>query len=226
MTTTKHITFLRQNRDLLVGPVLIIGSRRYDYDQADPRELLAELGVEPVTGLDLEPGDGVDVVADVGALPEGFLEEHREQYRTVLCLEVLTHVDDPFAVARAFDPLLAPGGTVFLSECIVRKLSRMPADNWRFTYTGLQLLLPGYRFHDDRARLSLVRAPGSDLLPFSNQLPEVMDARHADETKAGHLVRRLHRKLLAGGVFAVSRLLPETAIMAVATKPGSPHGHP
>lgn len=222
MTTTKHITFLRENKDLLVGPVLIIGSKRYDYDQADPRELLHELGVEPVTGLDLEPGEGVDVVADVCAMPPEFLEQHRHAYNTVLCMEVLTHLDNPFVAGEALDPLIAPGGAVFLSECVVRKLSRMPADNWRFTYTGLQRLFPGYGFHDDRARMSIVRAAGADVLPLSDQLPQVMHERHADETAAGHFLRRVHRKVFARGVFEVSRLLPETAIMAVATKAESP----
>ena len=218
MATPKHTTFLRENQDLLKGPLLIVGSKMYPYDQADPRDLLAELGVGPVTGTDLEAGPGVDVVGDICNPTAAFLDEHRATYETVVFMEVLTNVSDPFAAARTVIELLVPGGTVLLSECIVRKQSRMPADNWRFTYSGLQLLFSACEFHDERARFSIVRAPGAALLPLTNELPQVMDERHPDESKLGHLVRRVHRKLLAHGVFEVSRLMPETAVMAVATK--------
>ncbi len=219
MTTPKHLAFLGQNQDLLVGPVLIVGSKQYPYDPADPRDLLARLGVGPVTGLDIQDGPGVDVVADICRPAPAFLGQHRARYRTILCLEVLTHLDDPFAAARTIQDLLAPGGTVLVSECIVRKLTRMPGDNWRFTYSGLQLLFGSCGFQDDRARFSIVRAAGPGLLPLSNQLPQVMDSRHPDETGIGYLLRRAHRKAFASGVFVVSRLMPETAVMAVGIKP-------
>lgn len=218
MATTKQIAFLEQNRDLLAGPVLVVGSKLYDYDAADPRDLFDRLGVGPVVGTDIAAGDGVDVVADVCAPGDAFAG-HEGRYATVMCMEMLTHVPDPFAAGRVVSSLLAPGGSVFLSECIVRKLSRMPTDHWRFSHSGLKLLFPDLTFHDERARMALVRDRSDRLLPLGDTLPEVLHDRHADETAVGHLLRRIHRKLAARGVFEVSRLMPETTIMAVGTAP-------
>lgn len=216
MATTKQIAFLDLHRDLLAGPVLVIGSKLYDYDAADPRDLFTRLDVGPVVGTDLEDGPGVDIVGDILDPPAELLAA--APFRTVVCMEMLTHVPDPFAVGRMIDRLLAPGGTVVLSECIVRKLSHMPHDHWRFTYSGLKLLLPGYHFDDERGRMALVRDRGDALLPLGD-LPQVLHDRHPDETHLGFLARRLHRKVLAGGIFRLSRLLPETTTLVIGTKP-------
>jgi hypothetical protein len=51
------------------------------------------------------------------------------------------------------------------------------------------------------------------------ELPEVRsDQRHPDETAVGFLLRRVHRKFMANGVFELSRLMPENTICAVGKK--------
>jgi len=219
MATLSQQTFLRENRDLLRSPALVVGSRMYDYDDADLRVALTDLGVESVFGIDIVDGPGVDQVVDI-CDADAFVDQRRGSFATILCMEMITHVPQPFVLGSAVSDLLEPGGTLFLSECAVRKLSRMPADHWRFTYTGMQLLFPSLVFDDARTRMSLPRDHGGTLLPYRDHLPEVLiDQRHPDETALGFQVRRLHRRFLAKGVFGLSRLMPESSIASVARKP-------
>jgi len=220
MATSSQTRFLEENRDHLHGPALVVGSRMYDYDEADLRTALAAAGVTDVTGIDIVDGPGVDEVVDICAADD-FVAANRDRFATVLCMEMITHVPQPFLLGANVSAVTRPGGAVFLSECIVRKLSRMPTDHWRFTYTGIQLLFPELTFLDDRARMSLPRSHSDLLLPYTDHLPEILsDRRHEDETALGWQVRRLHRRFLAGGLFALSRTMPEVSISSLAVKPG------
>jgi len=219
MATLNQGAFVRQNRDRLQDPVLIVGSCMYDYDDVDLRGLLGELGLHDITGIDIVDGPGVDEVLDICDAAD-FEARNRGRFATVLCMEMITHVRQPFGLGATVTELLRPGGTVFLSECIVRKLSRMPVDHWRFTYTGIQLLFPDLDFDHDRVRMSLPRSHTDVLLPYDEHLPEVLGhQRHAEESRFGWYVRKVHDRFLAHGVFRLSRLMPEISIASVATKP-------
>lgn len=217
MATLGQLQFLRQNRDLLAEPVLLVGSKMYEYDAGDLRKVLAEMGLDDVTGVDIEAGEGVDEVVDITD-PGGFLDRNRDRFATVVCMEILTHVPQPFVAADNVASLTADGGTVVLSEVVVRKLSRMPADNWRFTPTGTKLLHSRLEFDDARARMGYTRDRAGGLFPVPDQLPAVTDQRHPDETSLGYLVRRIHRRYLAKGVFRMSRMLPESTLYTIATR--------
>jgi hypothetical protein len=57
------------------------------------------------------------------------------------------------------------------------------------------------------------------IAPLEYPLPEIMkDRRHPDESAAGVLIRKLHRRFFAAGVFRVSRLMPEISIFSFAVK--------
>jgi hypothetical protein len=218
VATIGQLNFLRENRDLLADPVLLVGSKMYEYDAGDLRTMLAELGLRDVTGVDIEAGDGVDEVVDITD-PGDFLDRNRDRFATVVCMEILTHVPNPFVAGDNVASLVRPGGTVVLSEVVVRKLSRMPADNWRFTPTGTKLVHSRLEFHDARARMGYTRDRAGGLFPVPDQLPAVTDERHPDETSLGYLVRRVHRRFLARGVFQMSRLLPESTLYTIASRP-------
>jgi SAM-dependent methyltransferase len=84
--------------------VLDIGGRDIN---GTPRELFADA---EYTVIDLEAGPNVDVVADI-------TEWHTTQrFDVVLCLEVLEHVEDWWAIIAAAHRLTKPGG-VFIVTC-------------------------------------------------------------------------------------------------------------
>jgi hypothetical protein len=214
MAQRYHVAFLEEHRDLLQEPVLLVGSRQYDYDVLDLGTELRRLGVEELVGIDILDGPGVDAVVDITDTGSAWVDEHAGSFGTVICMEVLTHLPAPFVAAATLQRLARPGGTVILSECIVRKFTRMPGDYWRFTHDGLAALFDGVDLDPERARLARTRDKDGRLEPLGRTLPEVLAERHPHESKVGHLVRRAHRRFFAKGDFELSRLLPELTILA------------
>lgn len=218
MATVNQIDFLSLNKELLAEPVLIVGSKQYDFDKENIRTFLEKSGIKDIVGVDIIQGEGVDEVVDITDRGSSFLKEHQMFFSTIICMEVLTHVNNPFAAAENLIAMLKNGGTAMLSECYVRKISKMPIDLWRFTYDGTKQLFSGLTFEDSKAMVSLTREKQHRLLPLTYPLPQVLENKHADESQIGHLLRRIHRKFFSGGIFKISRLLPETTIYSIARK--------
>lgn len=68
-----------------------------------------------------------------------------ETYDVVICEQVLEHVVDPWKAAENLRGLCAPGGHVIVSTPFMIRVHELPEygmpDHWRFTPTGLRLLL-------------------------------------------------------------------------------------
>ncbi len=218
MATLNQIKYLELNRDKLRDPILIVGSRLYDFDAQDIATNLREWGQTEIIGVDLVPGAGVDEILNITDSDAQFIQDHENFFNTVICMEVLTSVSHPFRAAENVRRMLKVGGAVLLSECFVRKMSRMPVDYWRFTYDGTKELFSFLSFNDDRARMSYTRDKSGTLWPYRIPMPEVVHSRHEDESYAGYFLRRLHRKLFGGRVFSLSRLMPEITIYSAAEK--------
>ncbi len=218
MATRNQIKFLEGNKEIINNPILIVGSRQYEFDKEDIRRCLSGMGFTDITGIDIVDGEGVDHVVDITDNNSEFIRVSSERFNTVICMEVMTHVKNPFAAADNLVSMLKPGGSMVLSECYVRKISKMPLDLWRFTYDGTRQLYSTLSFDDNRARISLTRDKGENLMPLKYPLPQVLTEKHADESSAGYFLRRLHRKFFASGIFEISRLFPETTIYSVAKK--------
>ena len=89
-------------------------------------ESLAALGAD-VTGIDVARGPlavaqlhaieaGVEnEIRYLAASPEAFVEEEREAFSVVTCLEMLEHVPDMASTVRALADLVVPGGDVVMS---------------------------------------------------------------------------------------------------------------
>lgn len=62
-------------------------------------------------------------------------------YDSVLCLEVLEHVPDPFRAMAEIGRVLRPGGALVLSVPHLSRLHDLPHDYYRYTRHGVEQLL-------------------------------------------------------------------------------------
>ncbi len=67
-------------------------------------------------------------------------------YDTVLCTEVLEHVDEPWRAVREMARVLRPGGTLVLSVPFLARLHEEPRDFFRYTSHGIRNMLEGAGF--------------------------------------------------------------------------------
>jgi SAM-dependent methyltransferase len=129
-------------------PVLQIGSRAsvLDLKAANWRQRFA--GV-PFVGLDMAPGDNVDVVADIAGEFRTLRERLKTfQFGTIICAHVLEHVRQPWVAARNIERLLAPGGVLFIQVPWVQAYHPFPEDYWRLSFAGVKSLFEKVNFDD------------------------------------------------------------------------------
>jgi ubiquinone/menaquinone biosynthesis C-methylase UbiE len=63
---------------------------------------------------------------------------------TIICTEVLEHVEDPFALMREISRILKKGGHAIVSSGWVAAYHQEPKDYWRFSPDTYQLLCDKY----------------------------------------------------------------------------------
>lgn len=125
----KHASFYAN------GKLLDIGCGKKPY-----RELF-EQRVSKYIGLDLN-----NTIADIKAdILKAKLRKN--SYDTVLCTQVLEHVEDPNMLLEKIFFILKPGGTLILTAPLTGGLHEIPRDYFRFTKYGLFTLLKksGYK---------------------------------------------------------------------------------
>jgi len=92
--------------------------------------------------LDLEPFPGVDVAADVRALP------FRDNcFSAIECDAVLEHVSDPRKAVSEMERVLRPGGFLHVVVPFNHPFHEFPCDYQRWTVPGLRDLLPTSQFN-------------------------------------------------------------------------------
>lgn len=109
------------------------------------RDFRQQLDVDPAdwVGLDMQPGHGVDVVHDLTRPAPGRLVMN---FGTVVCAEVLEHVDRPRVALRTMFNMLRPGGVLIVTTPFAFPVHNFPDDYWRFTPSGMRSLLTGAGF--------------------------------------------------------------------------------
>lgn len=113
--------------------VLEVGSKNYGNTQPF-REMFP--GVDYV-GVDLEDGDGVDVVwnleSGVGDLKPADL---------LICCSVMEHTPRPWILAETLQKLVKPGGSIYIAVPWVWRYHPYPDDYFRFSFSGIKSLFP------------------------------------------------------------------------------------
>lgn len=137
------MTALEKFEDRFVRPkegrTLIVGSKVYP-GRSDRRDRFAD-----AVGVDMLPGDGVDVVCNVEEWEEA---ANLGTFDHVECLSVLEHSRRPWQLAENIERLLEPGGTLFVAAPFVHEFHGYPDDYFRFTTRGLVLMFPGLKFEE------------------------------------------------------------------------------
>ena len=94
---------------------------------------------EDVIDVDIAPYVGVDVVADVCALP--FPDNYAD---AVIAESLLEHVRTPIAAVKEMHRVLKPGGMIYISTPFMIGFHSSPGDYQRWTTSGLRELLKDF----------------------------------------------------------------------------------
>jgi hypothetical protein len=97
VATLNQISFIKQNLDYITEPVLIVGSKHYEFDKENIKTRLNEYGIKDITGIDLFEGEGVDHAVDITDKDSEFIKNHQEHFSTMICEVLLTR--NPFVAA-------------------------------------------------------------------------------------------------------------------------------
>src|SRR5687768_14810165 len=131
--------FLERHAHLLGDNVLEVGSRIHDPSAwyIDNRDLCAPGG--KWTGIDMQPGEGVDFVADIECLEKGMFRPG--EFSGVLCSEVLEHVRRPWLAIPEMFRVLRPGGAILVTIPFAFHIHAYPHDYFRYTPECIRLML-------------------------------------------------------------------------------------
>lgn len=183
MGDLNQLDFALENRDLVSGPILEIGSRDYG-NTPDLRRHFAGL---PYLGVDQSPGPGVDRVCDFTAGFETLAEQlGGVRFGTVICFSVLEHCRNPFRMADNITRFLAEGGTLLFSAPFVWAIHGYPDDYWRFTPAALPVLFPALRLLRERSHYATKRR--GERLPLDADLREL---GRTGRTRSERILRKL-----------------------------------
>lgn len=137
--------FIEQVRAMQAPTVVELGAR--NVTGITRRDLFPDAG--RYVGVDVHPGDGVDLVADVHGLAGQFAPSSVD---AIYSVSVFEHLVYPWKVALEINRVLKPGGLVFVSTHPAWPAHELPWDFWRFPEAGLaHLLAPPIGFELVRA---------------------------------------------------------------------------
>lgn len=134
--------YIERHSDKLGDDVLEIGSRMTNPDTW--WIINRDLASGQWTGIDMQEGMNVDAVVDIHCMPD----EWRGRFSGVLCSEVLEHVSRPWVALPKVLDVIRPGGWVVVTTLFAFPEHGFPDDYYRYTQSGLRLLLEDAGFVD------------------------------------------------------------------------------
>ena len=105
MPNLNQINFIKLVRQYIKEPILIIGSKEYEYDEYNFLYELNKLEFFDITGLDINNGSGVDVVMDICDLDAQYIQKKKSGFKTVLCMQTMYAVNNPFYASQNIQKL-------------------------------------------------------------------------------------------------------------------------
>lgn len=121
------------------GRILEVGSK--NYGNTEPfRDLFPG---QSYVGVDMSPGDGVDVVADLAA---GTGDLPRASFDLVIICSVMEHCPKPWKLAENIQALLTPTGAVYSCHPWVWRYHKYPDDYFRFSPPAIKSLFDSLNY--------------------------------------------------------------------------------
>lgn len=140
-------SWIEAHANKLGNNVLEIGSRIHDPEAWYLNN--RDLAKGDWAGLDMQPGDGVDIVADITSNEDMMrVFDVYGSFSGILCSEVLEHCARPWRAFNYFNFLLKPGGWIVLTVPFGFHRHAYPNDYWRMTDQGLKVLCEDAGFVD------------------------------------------------------------------------------
>ncbi len=179
MGDVNQVRFLHRLMPRCEGPVLEIGSKDYG-STSSFREFYSR---SEYIGVDLAPGPGVDLVADLtsgtGGLPDG-------HFALAICCSVLEHVPKPWKMAENITRLLRPGGKLYVSAPWVWRYHPYPDDYFRFSHRGIASLFEEFEW----AHLHYSTTADNEFFPIDVKNPVVDNTLAVFHEPAGQARRK------------------------------------
>lgn len=146
MGSVNQLKLIENHYQKFEPPYLEVGSKAYD----DVQRVSSLFPSEDFVGIDMQDGLNVDFVVD---LTQPFAEIDKvlegKRFKSIFCLSVLEHCDNPFLMANNLTQLLEPGGLLYVSVPHSWKFHGYPSDYWRFTHEGIKKLFPNLDFSEE-----------------------------------------------------------------------------
>lgn len=126
----------RETREIIHYAKKYISGRTLDLGagSAKYREIIKEKTSDYVT-FDMAPGPNIDVVGDALNLPFG-----GDSFETIVCTQVLEHVEKPWLVVKEIHRVLKSGGICFLTAPFMEPYHPYPGDYFRYSVDGIKSL--------------------------------------------------------------------------------------
>lgn len=216
MASLHTINYFKQFSDEFEGPYLEIGSLIQEaYAQHSPKDIKNIEGEEYI-GLDIFPGEGVDLVFNLATAELSDIEHWKGKFGTVHAHYVFEHVTDIFKLARNIDYILKPGGKLCFSAPFCWRLHRIPIDMWRFTPQSVDWLFPTLNFDEDHSAWS---SRSKYIYPINQVVELSFGSTMSEYSLLFRLLLKLMRKLKLDDKFFQERaLIPELNLMMIGTK--------
>jgi SAM-dependent methyltransferase len=118
-------------------PVFEFGARRAE-GQGHLPSVASLFPDSRFVACDMRPGPGVDDIEDLHALslPD-------ESIGSVLLLDTIEHVREPWVAMAELRRCLRPGGLLVMTSVMFFPVHAHPEDYWRFTERGFEVLIDG-----------------------------------------------------------------------------------
>jgi hypothetical protein len=135
---TAIVRFIEEMARIPDPKVVELGTRRQASQERTRHSVWVPHAREYV-GVDYEPGDDVDVVADAHELSKHFAAEGVD---SVVACSIFEHIKYPWIATAEIAKILKVGGLAFIHTHQTFALHAHPHDYWRFSMEGLAALLP------------------------------------------------------------------------------------